>query len=71
MGPCHALAAGAPTIISIVLHVGNVAQIPDYLRVGRELGVQAARCIPLKWIGHGRAAVCCARRGNVIKVGGE
>jgi radical SAM protein with 4Fe4S-binding SPASM domain len=46
--------AGAPTLISMVVHAGNAPEVPDFLRLGRSLGVRAARFIPLKRVGDGR-----------------
>ncbi len=45
--------AGAHTIISMVFHDDNVAEIHDYLRLAAELGVQEARFIPLKALAGG------------------
>ncbi len=45
--------AGAYTIISMVFHAGNVAEIPAYLRMARDLGVNEARFIPIKALGGG------------------
>lgn len=45
--------AGAHTIISMVFHAGNAGEIPDYLRMARELRVDEARFIPVKALAGG------------------
>ncbi|MFW5867498.1 MAG: radical SAM protein [Armatimonadota bacterium] len=45
--------AGAHTIISMVFHAENVGEIPDYLRMARELSVDEARFIPVKALAGG------------------
>jgi radical SAM protein with 4Fe4S-binding SPASM domain len=45
--------AGAHTIVSMVFHAGNVAEIPDFLHMADELGAQEARFIPIKHVGGG------------------
>lgn len=45
--------AGAHTLVSMVVHVGNADEIPDYLRMGHALGVHAVRFIPVKKIAGG------------------
>lgn len=47
------LAAGAATLVSLVFHAGNAAEVPQFLRLARELGVQEARFIPVKRVGGG------------------
>ena len=45
--------AGAPTLLSMVVHSGNASEVPDFLRLGRSLGVRGTRFIPLKRVGDG------------------
>ena len=46
-------AAGAHTIMSMVVHADNAHELPDYLRLAREVGADEARFIPLKRLGGG------------------
>lgn len=45
--------AGAQTLLSMVVHAGNAAEIPDFLRLSRRLKVSEARFIPVKRLGGG------------------
>ena len=47
------LAAGAHTLVSMVCHAGNVAEVPAFLRLARDMGVAEARFIPLKRLAGG------------------
>ena len=47
--------AGAHTLLSMVFHAGSAAEIPDYLRLARSLGVHEARFIAVKQVGRSSA----------------
>jgi radical SAM protein with 4Fe4S-binding SPASM domain len=44
---------GAHTLLSMVVHAGNVAEIPDFVRLAQRLEVHEARFIPVKRLGGG------------------
>ena len=46
-------AAGCHTIMSMVFHAGNVAEIPEYLRLAQSVGADEARFIPIKQVAGG------------------
>ncbi len=49
------VASGIPTTLCMVCCRENIAEIPDYFRLARELGAEQVRYIPLKKLGSGRA----------------
>ncbi len=49
------VAAGVHTIISMVVHAGNLDQLGDYMRLAQRLGAAEARCIAVRQMGPGQA----------------
>ena len=52
------VAAGAHTIISMVCHKGNVAELEPFYELGLRLGVHEVRFIPLKRVGGADTSGC-------------
>lgn len=61
-------ASGIPTTLCMVCCRENLAEVPDYFRLGRELGAEQVRFIPLKKLGNSsKGAVTPAPQLEIVK----